>query len=289
MSTNILQCSSSSLQIFVDRANFGLSDGFGYSPPFRYKSNLCSQKTHNCLRNCGSCACFLLPISFVGGVWVIACIQGVRRSSKEFERIWSLRLRSLVVRSYGGHAESTGVDWAESAHCFQVCRSLVLGSWLWWRAVIVEPSMRRFFLKLRVCCRRGLWWSVSFCVCRWGVVLVRGWLFFGIAALSWSRNFSVICVAVESGVYVVRVDCGKGPWFSMSKNARFDLLWFFIRSKTYCPYCRSVKEFLKGLGAEAKVIEIDKESKTARALTMVFEYNSLWIYSTVACDSRMQF
>lgn len=33
-----------------------------------------------------------------------------------------------------------------------------------------------------------------------------------------------------------------------------------VFSKSYCPYCRSVKELLKSLGAEAKVVELDKES-----------------------------
>jgi glutaredoxin len=31
-------------------------------------------------------------------------------------------------------------------------------------------------------------------------------------------------------------------------------------SKSYCPYCRKVKELLKSLGANAKLIEIDEES-----------------------------
>nr|PNR60302.1 hypothetical protein PHYPA_003095 [Physcomitrium patens] len=34
-----------------------------------------------------------------------------------------------------------------------------------------------------------------------------------------------------------------------------------IFSKSYCPYCRNVKELLKGLGAEAKVVELDRESE----------------------------
>jgi glutaredoxin 3 len=33
-----------------------------------------------------------------------------------------------------------------------------------------------------------------------------------------------------------------------------------VFSKSYCPYCRKVKELLKSLGANAKVIEIDEES-----------------------------
>jgi glutaredoxin 3 len=33
-----------------------------------------------------------------------------------------------------------------------------------------------------------------------------------------------------------------------------------VFSKSYCPYCVSVKSLLKSLGAEAKIIELDKES-----------------------------
>ncbi|CAM6028835.1 unnamed protein product [Sphagnum compactum] len=32
-----------------------------------------------------------------------------------------------------------------------------------------------------------------------------------------------------------------------------------VFSKSYCPYCRKVKELLKSLGANAKVIEVDQE------------------------------
>jgi thiol-disulfide isomerase/thioredoxin len=35
-------------------------------------------------------------------------------------------------------------------------------------------------------------------------------------------------------------------------------------SKSYCPYCRKVKELLKSLGANAKVIEIDEESMESK-------------------------
>jgi len=33
-----------------------------------------------------------------------------------------------------------------------------------------------------------------------------------------------------------------------------------VFSKSYCPYCVSVKSLLKSVGAEAKVIELDEES-----------------------------
>lgn len=36
---------------------------------------------------------------------------------------------------------------------------------------------------------------------------------------------------------------------------------FFGRSKSYCPYCVSVKSLLNSLGAEAKIIELDEESE----------------------------
>ncbi|CAK9203877.1 unnamed protein product [Sphagnum jensenii] len=36
-----------------------------------------------------------------------------------------------------------------------------------------------------------------------------------------------------------------------------------VFSKSYCPYCRKVKELLKSLGANAKLIEIDEEKDGA--------------------------
>lgn len=48
-----------------------------------------------------------------------------------------------------------------------------------------------------------------------------------------------------------------------------------VFSKSYCPYCRSVKELLKGLGAEAKVVELDKEKDGAEIQKALGEISNL--------------
>lgn len=54
-----------------------------------------------------------------------------------------------------------------------------------------------------------------------------------------------------------------------------------IFSKSYCPYCRNVKELLKGLGAEAKVVELDREKDGAEMLNELGEVSKQWTVPNV--------
>jgi hypothetical protein len=94
----------------------------------------------------------------------------------------------------------------------------------------------------------------------------------------------------------------REPWYACSSNmvlvcqgrtfwlaVRLTLIWCLMCSKTYCPYCRSVKELLKGLGAEAKVVELDKEGKTTRAPRQWSLNLVCFQFAVLACNFPRQY
>lgn len=69
--------------------------------------------------------------------------------------------------------------------------------------------------------------------------------------------------------------CENGIHFSTNKS-NVNGIVFVLNSKTYCPFCVSVKKLLSELGATFKAVELDTESTL---------YHYYWALNLCAIDS----